>query len=106
MKVSLEDLSLYNSHIPPTKEKPPQTVGDLMVDQDKVCVFFYGVSRENGVVSGMGFVLHLLVNYYLNGKANLNNGTNNMGEFSALFTLLKVTLKRNTDNFMSLVTLI
>lgn len=56
--------------------------------------FFEGVSQGSTYLCGVGFLLHFSDSRLIKGKANLGPGTNNLGEFKALYALLKVALDK------------
>jgi ribonuclease HI len=47
---------------------------------------------------GLGFVLYLSYSHYMTSKCNLGHGTNNQGEFNALFSLLKFIVDINISS--------
>jgi len=66
-------------------------VGKLKVDR-------YSPGVRDGACQGLrrtcrlGYVLNLSNNHYFKAKANLGQGTNNLGEFKALLFLMNSTL--------------
>jgi hypothetical protein len=51
--------------------------------------FFDGPCKGIDKTSELVFILHFLVLHYVVGKANLGQGTNNLGEFKDFISLLK-----------------
>jgi hypothetical protein len=46
---------------------------------------------------GLDFILNLSKTHSIFVKVNLGHGTNNLGEFKALFFLFKIALHRNVN---------
>lgn len=59
--------------------------------------FFDGACQGGTPICSVGFILHFSENHYIVRKANLGVRTNNLGEFSALYALLKCATDENVQ---------
>jgi len=57
--------------------------------------FFDGDFQGLGSLLGLGFLLYFSDSHYVSDKANLGHGTNNLGEFKELFSILKCAVDIN-----------
>jgi ribonuclease HI len=73
-------------------------VSDVVINHLVAWGFFDGACQGPDRSCGVGFILHLSELHFISGKANLGQGTNNLGEFKALFNLLKIVVLRNISN--------
>jgi ribonuclease HI len=73
-------------------------VSDVVINHSVAWGFFDGACQAPDRSCGIGFIFHLSEFHFISGKANLGQGTNNLGEFKALFNLLKIVVLRNISN--------
>jgi len=65
------------------------------MNKDNAWSFFDGAYQGLEHLCSLGFVLFIVEDHYFIGKENMGIGTNNQGEFEALFFLLKYSLEKN-----------
>lgn len=65
-----------------------------MINKSVAWGFLDGAFQGPNHVYGAGFIRHLSYFHILKGNINLGQGTNNLGEFKALYALLKVAMDR------------
>jgi ribonuclease HI len=67
------------------------------VDKYLAWGYFNGACQGLDSIGGIGFILYLLETHRFQVKGNIGRGTNNQGEFKALYYLLKSDLDRGID---------
>lgn len=68
-------------------------VGELLIDK-KLCWGFYdGACQEHGQTCGLGGELYISDSHFITFKVNSGKRTNNLVEFQALKSLLKLDQK-------------
>jgi hypothetical protein len=71
------------------KVKPHRILSVVQVDKSLAWGFFNGACQGLDSISGIGFILYFTETHRVQVKGNIGRGTNNQGEFKALYYLLK-----------------
>jgi len=91
----INDLFAYYKVI--LKVKLQRILLEIHVDNSLAWGYFNGACQGPDSINGIGFILYLLERHKFQVKGNIGRGTNNQGEFKALYYLLKSTLIRGID---------
>jgi hypothetical protein len=90
-------LRLSNEFMMDLKVKGPRLPTMPEVDFEVPWGFFDGACQGHPHVCGVGIVLYLSHNYYRHIRYAPKNGTNNRDEFSALRTLLEISVMKKSE---------
>ena len=93
-QVSTQVMGLLPFYKEIPKYKVPRILGDFQVDKTTPWGLFDGPFQGQAMTIGILFSLHISESHYFLFKANMGRGTNNVGEFMALFYQLKIALEK------------
>jgi len=96
-KISQEVHGLFPFYKQISKLKAQRVLRNITINRDYPWGFYYRTFQWPDHIHSLGFVLYLLESHFCIGMANLWQGSNNQGEFKALFFLLKCAKDINLD---------
>lgn len=82
------------------KLKVPRNLDPLQIDKTNPWAFFDGACKARDMMLGLRFILYLSDAHSLFFQENGGRGTNNYGEFDALFYLLKFSFTLHLTSFL------
>jgi hypothetical protein len=101
-QVSQQDLALLSCYKSGWKLNQPWVVNEVEINRFVAWVFFDGAFQGSTSSCGLGFILHFSDLHFVHGQANLGHGSNNLGEFKALFSLLKFVVDKDVHDLQIL----
>jgi hypothetical protein len=94
-KISQQALVIISSYKVDQVHNHPSLVVEVEIDKSIAWGFFYGACQEPDKTCGLGLILHYSDSHFVQGKANMGQGTNNLDEFNAFLALFKMSMYKD-----------